>query len=220
MKYIVIGAAWLVLSLAGCKNAEKSTADNTPVETAPQEPSRKTLTQPIGPAKVIKPNQAPAPEQSTDQMNAEGEHGSDSGKMTTQKAPVIAEDLFFGMYTSPCFGNCPVFNLDVDITGHAVLEGKKFFDFIGWYECQLSEGQMQRIIDLADQYGYFTLEHSYDNPNVTDLPSILTILRTDAGAHWVYDRMNAPESLRSFEQELEVLVKEWMWKPMPKEDQK
>jgi hypothetical protein len=126
--------------------------------------------------------------------------------------PFMADDSFFKMSRTPCFGRCPVYKLEIKQNGFAILEGIRFFDFEGVHEGQLSETQLNQITALADQYGYFKMEHVYDAP-VTDLPSTTTALRTRDGFHWVYNRMDAPQTLFDFENAVEALVKEVQWKP-------
>ena len=120
--------------------------------------------------------------------------------------------MYFGMYCSPCFGQCPVYNLDIDTAGHAVIEAKRFFDFQGFHEADLTKDQMQFILDKANETDYFGLDHVYD-ANVTDLPSTLTILQTSSELQWVYDRLNAPEGLGQFEADMDSLIRTLDWKP-------
>ncbi|MEX2595890.1 MAG: DUF6438 domain-containing protein [Salibacteraceae bacterium] len=126
--------------------------------------------------------------------------------------PEMKEDTYFKLIRTPCFGQCPVYNVEIKRNGEALLQGKHFFDYEGFFTGRFTESQMDKILFLADQYGYFDMENVYDAP-VTDLPSTTTALRGNNGVHWVYNRMNGPEELSKFEMEVETIIKEVQWKP-------
>ncbi|NQV53505.1 MAG: hypothetical protein HQ500_10005 [Flavobacteriales bacterium] len=220
MRYLSILIVIATLGFGACKNSEQATTKTEEPAAKPVTKGGRTLSQPIGspklnPATVKTANPEPKDQQvdKTDD-GAVGETGGINTKSNSKVGePTIGRNQFFGMYRSPCFGQCPIYNLDVDLEGHAVLEGKRFFDYIGFFEADFSQETMQRIVDLANQNGYFGFEHRYD-ANVTDVPSVLTILRSGDQVHWVYDRMGAPEALQAFEREVEELIKGLDWKEM------
>lgn len=124
--------------------------------------------------------------------------------------PVIVDSLFFKIERTPCFGQCPVYSMSIYQSGRAELEGRKFFDFIGTYTVKFTESEMIQIKQWADQSGFWKMNTVFDAP-VTDLPSTTTILVTDYGTKWVYNRMNAPDALREFETNVETLIKDKQW---------
>lgn len=188
--------------LGACKNKEKASKKSKIEEAKVEESgeSASSTAEPVAEEEVV-----------ASEPMSPGEHGTlATTKDMKSYEPKIPDDLFFGMYRSPCFGQCPVYNIDIKMNGEALLEGKRFFDYEGFHVTKFSEESMQRIIALAEQYGYAGFNNVYD-AGVTDVPSTLTILRTDEGVHWVYDRMNAPEDLRKFETEVETIIKDQMW---------
>ena len=74
---------------------------------------------------------------------------------------------------------------------------------------------MIQIEKLALKYGYQKMDHVYDGP-VTDLPSTTTIVNTESMNNWVYNRFNSPDELRSFERDMETMIKDKQWKPSAK----
>lgn len=189
----------VVLSFFGCKNSKKSTQNELP------EISKKEVVESeVEQAEIKEEIDASADLSSEDMAKKQAE--------IKRHQPYITASMYFGMYRSPCFGQCPVYNLDIDTAGHAVIEAKRFFDFQGFHEASLTAAQMQFIADKANETGYFTFDHVYD-ANVTDLPSTLTILQTSSELQWVYDRLNAPEGLGQFEASMDSLIRSLDWKP-------
>ena len=184
----IIVIALFVLASQACKNSKKTTAENVKVEDA------KEVT-------------APVMEQA-EPVTVENEKPS-------RPAPRYADSLFFRIDRTPCFGQCPTYTVNIYQSGHAQMEGKKFFDYEGFFATKFSEDELIRIEKMAIEYGYAKMDHVYDAP-VTDLPSTTTILRTEKIQQWVYNRMNAPDELRTFEREMETMIKDKQWKQRQK----
>lgn len=130
--------------------------------------------------------------------------------------PEYPDSLFLRIHKTPCFGQCPIYRVDIYRSGGAYLEGERFFVYEGIFKTRFSEAEMARIVQIAEQYNYFSFDHVYDAP-VTDLPSTTTVLRTGEREHWVYNRMNSPDELRAFERELEAIIKAKEWEPYARE---
>ena len=199
MKTLVALSLILVLFSVGCKNSRKSTEGKLP--------------------EITKKESVASEVAAEEEVSHEDEVTESSSEDLAKKAednkrhqPYIKESMFFGMYRSPCFGQCPVYNLDIDTAGHAVIGAKRFFDFEGFHDATLTAEQMKFIVDKAKQTNYFSYDHVYDAP-VTDIPSTLTILQTSSECQWVYNRLNAPEELRTFESEMDAFIRSLDWKP-------
>lgn len=126
-------------------------------------------------------------------------------------APNYPDTLVFRMQRTPCFGQCPTYTINIYQSGWSLLEGKQFFDYEGFYTTKFTEEDLIQIETLAKKYGYDKMDHVYDAP-VTDLPSTTTIVNTESMNNWVYNRMNSPDELRSFEREMETMIKDKQWK--------
>ena len=126
-------------------------------------------------------------------------------------APNYPDTLVFRMQRTPCFGQCPTYTINIYQSGWSLLEGKQFFDYEGFYTTKFTEEDLIQIENLAKKYGYDKMDHVYDAP-VTDLPSTTTIVNTESMNNWVYNRMNSPDELRSFEREMETMIKDKQWK--------
>lgn len=192
------GVLLLAGSLTACKNSRKAAGGET------------------GTAEATPRAAAVAPAESA--ADAEPRQPEKEGQKKDQgrPKPEYPDSLFLRIHRTPCFGQCPVYRVDVYRSGRAYLEGERFFVYEGTFKTRFTEAEMAQIVKLAEQYNYFSFDHVYDAP-VTDLPSTTTILRTEEKEHWVYNRMNSPDELRAFERELEAIIKAREWQPYIKE---
>jgi hypothetical protein len=186
--------ALLVIGSQACKNSKKATSESVKIEDA------KEAAAPVKEAKPVKENAEPVVQEN------EG---------PSRPVPRYADSLFFRIDRTPCFGQCPTYTVNIYQSGHAQMEGKKFFDYEGFFATKFSEDELIRIEKMAIESGYAKMNHVYDAP-VTDLPSTTTILQTEQIHQWVYNRMNAPDELRKFEREMETIIKDKQWSPRKK----
>lgn len=191
MKKALLFIAVIALANAGCKNGKKATADKDAVVAV------ETPTTPVTPK---------TPEVDEELESMQDELTAEQKKLE----PKIADSLYFMMQRTPCFGQCPVYTIRIYQSGRAYLEGKRFFDYEGWFKTKFSESEMIQIKTWANEAGYWKMNHVYDAP-VTDLPSSTTALKTDSQYQWVYNRMNSPDELRIFERNIETLIKDQDW---------
>lgn len=187
MKKALLFLAICSLSLSACKNSKKAQADSN------AEASTEIT--------IAAMPQVPEAPESPEQSRTED---------ISKYEPKIADSLYFMMQRTPCFGQCPVYTIRIYQSGNAYLEGKRFFDYEGWFKTKFSESEMIQIKTWANEAGYWKMDHVYDAP-VTDLPSTTTALKTDEQYHWVYNRMNSPDELRTFERNIETLIKDQDW---------
>lgn len=213
MKYLPL---FMVLALAlSCKNSKKAeaTSESPTIENPSLEKEVEVTSYDTSPKPERQKALPEKLESNDDQAEvAPAERDPRTQADPSELKPFMADDSFFKMSRTPCFGRCPVYKLEIKQNGFAILEGIRFFDFEGVHEGQFSETQLNQITALAEQFGYFNFEHVYDAP-VTDLPSTTTALRTRDGFHWVYNRMDAPQALFDFEQAVEAIMKDVQWKP-------
>ncbi len=75
------------------------------------------------------------------------------------------------MEKGPCFGSCPVYNLDVKSDGTAVLEAIRFMPKEGMLLAQLPPVEIDSLKELLVTREFFALDSIYDNPSLSDLPA-------------------------------------------------
>ncbi len=118
---------------------------------------------------------------------------------------------------SPCFGMCPVFECRIYRSGYAVYKGINFVDHIGWYHATLASADIRDVMATADRIGYFSMREVYDEPRITDLPSVTTALAGKNGIRRVVNRYGGPRQLEELYQQLDILLEEARWRPLEKE---
>jgi hypothetical protein len=110
-----------------------------------------------------------------------------------------------------CFGMCPMFSLVVYADGRGVYLGKNHVNRIGLYQSKVNDAALQNIVDVARKIGYFGMQEVYDNPSVTDLPTIKTAVYADGKLKRVAGRYKAPQSLKTLYTELDSLIENQNW---------
>jgi hypothetical protein len=196
MKLMLVAVMALAMSAVSCKNSKKTT-DSTDTN-----------------IKVEKTTQAPDGNSDRKEVAAKPQEVKQEAK-AERPAPKYPDSLFFRIERTPCFGQCPTYTVNIYSSGWALMEGKQFFDYTGFYTTKFSESELIQIEKLAMMNGFPKMDHVYDAP-VTDLPSTTTIVQSENINHWVYNRMNSPDELRTFEREMETRIKDKQWKPYTK----
>lgn len=129
----------------------------------------------------------------------------------------IGPDSVFAIYERTlCFGMCPYFNLKIYKNGEAIYEGKNFVDMIGFYHTTFDIASLQKLKDTADHIQYFSLQDTYDNPRVTDLPTVITGVWDGNKLKTVSDRYKGPDELEEIYQLLEEMIQGAKWTPLGK----
>ncbi len=122
-----------------------------------------------------------------------------------------SDSLFASIRKGACFGQCPVYTINIYNDGTALLEGKNFVDKIGTYKKKLNYEEMFSFVTVAKDIKYMTLDDSYDNKNVTDLPGTNTSIVIDKTRKKIYNRFGAPREIRQFENLFSELMKSDGW---------
>ena len=97
-----------------------------------------------------------------------------------------------------CFGPCPAFTFEVNMTGSATLtidrplrESPMSELPPGAYHAQMNDASAwnDRMTAATEQVNYASLDSLYDNPRVTDLPAVIT----EWNGKSVTNRYNGPD---------------------------
>ena len=112
------------------------------------------------------------------------------------KDTAMQVQVLVGLQRTPCFGQCPVYELSVLNTGEATLNVGRFCDQAfgrslaqGLHRAQVDVGMWRMVANLASDMGFDTLQTRYDDPKVMDLPAnIITI-----DGHTVFNRYGGPD---------------------------
>ena len=124
----------------------------------------------------------------------------------------FAEMTVISLSKTPCFGVCPTFNFTVFANGMARYEGLKNVEKIGIFKAKLSKEEISQLLNGALSAGFFSLEDSYDNPSVTDLPSTITYLNMEGKEKKVLCRYECDDRLKKVNKMIEAFISKTKWK--------
>jgi hypothetical protein len=118
----------------------------------------------------------------------------------------------FSFERTACFGTCPEYKLTVNFSGEATLEIAANLELEkGKYRCtDCDEPMMAKVIETADEIGFWEMEDVYD-PGVTDLPSAITTIYVRDTVKKVVNVMDGPEKLQELQDLIDdlYLKREW-----------
>ena len=192
----------ILLALAACKGKKNAAANKGKPNV---ETTAKELTDAEREAAIIE-------QMKNEKLPNEGE---DYYEMVEKEIPANA---IARIQRTPCFGRCPIYTITVYEDGGVEYFGKKFAAREGLWGSLLSPGQVKKLMDFANEIGYFEMENVYDQQSVTDVPSTITSLRNEEGLKTVVDRFNAPEELIRFEKFFDSLFEGLEWIPIGDEE--
>lgn len=106
----------------------------------------------------------------------------------------LKEKISLTVRTSPCFGACPVYELRLE-NGLASYYGLKYPRTQDTLRTILSNSELDSIEYIFESHNYWDFENEYDNPNVSDLPSIFINYRSGEQQKALEARANIPDEL-------------------------
>lgn len=97
------------------------------------------------------------------------------GEVKEVQEKVAREVLYFEQ--TACFGTCPSFTFSAMSDGSCSYTGRNFVDRIGQYKGTIDPSAYAEVYMVANKLNYDTLQTTYDNPMVTDLPASITTIK-------------------------------------------
>ena len=116
-----------------------------------------------------------------------------------------ADDLLLEMEKTPCYGQCPVYTIQVDSRGNGLFNGVENTQYTGKYAFRLGKTEMEHIRSSFEKAGFFGLEDKYFE-FVTDLPTTYLSYRQGGRSKKIMDYHGAPQKLKDLEKQVESLV--------------
>ncbi len=118
-------------------------------------------------------------------------------KMWTVVKPELVKLTLLAVSTGACYGECPIYDLNISQTGMVSLNAKKFMPMQGVHQSQLSKEQLEELKGKIADLEYMKLEDVYDNPQVTDVPTTKLFFNTGEPKEMKV-RMGAPDGVKEF----------------------
>lgn len=121
------------------------------------------------------------------------------------------DSLFASINKEACFGKCPVYSMKIYNNGSVLYYGKNFVEKEGSYSMQIDKKQLLSFVEKAKEINYMEMDDSYDNKNVTDLPSIKSSIVIDKTRKSIKRRFGYPREILEFEQLFDDLLSSDKW---------
>lgn len=124
--------------------------------------------------------------------------------------PVVA----LSMERQSCLiGNCPTYKVEFFENGVVRYFGKSFVDKQGNYEARIDLVDLERLLLLAKNIGYFDFNNVYPTVGeiIYEVPLTITFVKYYSMRNAVENHHNAPVSLIRFEEHIEELIENLDW---------
>lgn len=122
--------------------------------------------------------------------------GEEKGKKSTQataKAPM--DTLSISITRTGCYGRCPIDKINLLPDGTVEYHGERFVSRLGIYQRRLSEKELQEVRQMLKEAKFEDYQDLYDNPHITDLPSIIISYQLGAVKKQITCRTQCPPEL-------------------------
>lgn len=120
-----------------------------------------------------------------------------------------------------CYGDCPIYRVEVNDNGKVVWEGIDYVSKMGRHEWTIRKGKIEKLNSLISSFGYRTYEYSPSEEGfATDHPSCITQIEFQDGYVKEIDHylgfLWGLEDLTKFENDLEKIIgtKKYVKEPM------
>jgi len=123
--------------------------------------------------------------------------------------------FYLAMDKTPCFGQCPIYTVEVFGNGQLKLDARRFNDPDGNFSSVLDSDEMVKLQNLANNLKWDTFKEEYLT-GYSDLPStVLTYSKTIGDTLYVrYESDKAPKELMDLASEIDIIKNSVKWKPL------
>ena len=128
--------------------------------------------------------------------------------------PDNIKEVVITLERTRCFGVCPAYTLTIYGDGQVVYDSKDFVRIEGTRTANISEEKVRQLVTEFQNIDYFSLDDSYEEFNVTDMPSAITSItingQTKTIRHYHGD-LSAPKKLTELENRIDQIVNTDQW---------
>jgi Pyruvate/2-oxoacid:ferredoxin oxidoreductase delta subunit len=127
--------------------------------------------------------------------------------------PKVDNNLLVSLQRTPCFGQCPVFKIQMFNDGKVVYEGKAHCKRMGTYKAVASAELIKVIQQKASDIKYLSFEERYPKGEsmITDIPTTISYIKVGSDSKMVANNYDAPKELVEFERWLEQQFETLKW---------
>ena len=134
---------------------------------------------------------------------------------TTDTAALAVTDkaIVISMKKTMCYGQCPVYEVEIYNDLMAKYKGEKNVDNVGEFIATVPEERYNTLLEQFKNARFFEFKKEYRAP-VSDLPTTYLFFSYEGKSKKVMDYYGAPESLKALENLVAELVNELEWKKL------
>ena len=158
-------------------------------------------------------HEASSSKETTQQETSEPRSNEDknANEQSAKQKIVFPDQAIARIQRTACFGRCPIYTLTVFNDGSAKLKAEKWLDQEGDFTAKVDQKKIDKLMQKANEIGFFELNNEYDSDSVTDLPSTITTLRRGDELKQIVNRYQGPEKLSNFEKYFDELYLKLDW---------
>lgn len=117
-------------------------------------------------------------------------------KKTAHAASKVSMDtLHISIKRTGCYGRCPIDKVELLPDGTVEYHGERFVPRIGIYKRRLSDKELQEVRQMLKDAQFEQYQELYDNPHITDLPSLILSYQMGATKKQITCRTQCPPEL-------------------------
>ena len=109
-----------------------------------------------------------------------------------------------------CYGQCPVYKLEIFLSGKMTFNGIANTKFNGHYCSNIDKNNLNRLIEEFNRKNYLSMEDNYLS-RAKDLPTTTTGFKYNGKQKRICDYDKAPPELKQLEKMLETLADTTSW---------
>ncbi|MEN3040949.1 MAG: DUF6438 domain-containing protein [Bacteroidia bacterium] len=132
-------------------------------------------------------------------------HQCSEGKGANTSKKGSSDTLYIAINRTGCYGRCPIDKVELLPDGTVKYEGQRFVSRMGIYVRRLSDKEIEKVRRMLIEGKFDVYQEVYDNPHITDLPSLILTYQMGSRKKRILCRMDCPpelpekiETLRAF----------------------
>lgn len=130
--------------------------------------------------------------------------------MVSSKSKKISGFKTITLKRTPCYGTCPVYNVEIYAYGEVSYYGEGYVEKLGHHWWTIPPDAIDALNDAIVEYGYFSIKAKEITKDVTCSPSCITSVLLKDGSYREIDNYHGndqyPEKLKRFERKIDKII--------------
>jgi hypothetical protein len=137
--------------------------------------------------------------------------------ISTVSAQNAESDAVITLERTACFGTCPVYTISILEDGTVLYEGERFVTVTGEQTGEIAPETVAAMVAAFEDAGYFGWNEAYEMQRVSDLPTVITSVKSANGTQRIARYMGddtAPLALPFLELWIDEMTNSALWAEM------